>query len=278
MKPLAICAWFFCFLSSAFGGADAIPARVTGDSVNLRTGPSRRADILGQLAIDTEVRVVLTDGEWSAILPPDGIGGWISRDYLAEGVVTADRVNVRAGPSVAYGILLTLDEGTEVSVLEEGEGWAKIALPDTARLWLNSRYLSTGPAPPAMEAVAVPQPVRPLDPERPAPAADLPSRTPLPVESKPAPRSVGPVSRPGELRSYTGIIRDLEQPFFLADREYEYELAADRHAERPIAFLAGDTVDLSGYRFRPVRVWAETVEARPGHPALLEVKGVGFIW
>ena len=287
MKSLVFCVLICLLVHPAFGEIDTIPARVTGDSVNLRTGPSRQAEIIGQLPRDTEVRIILTDGEWSAIIPPEGTGGWISRDFLRDGTVTGNRVNVRGGPSVAHAVLLTLDDGAKVSLLEEREGWAKIALPDTARLWLSSDYLSTGSGLAAAEAgegaageIVVPPPGEPAREVagRPAPppvpsAPDTRSPAPEPVTRRPA-----PVSPPGELRSYTGIIRELKQPFSLADREYKYELAASRLDTRAAAFLAGGPVDLAGYRFRPVRIWAETVEARPGHPALLEVKGVGFLW
>ncbi len=284
MKTLSICAWIFLFSRTVFGEVGTIPATVTGDNVNLRIGPSRRAEIVGQLPKGTEVRVVLTDGEWSAVIPPEGTAGWISRDYLLDGVVNGSRVNVRGGPSVAYVILLTLEDGAEVSVLEEQEQWAKIKLPDTVRLWLNSRYLSTGPGSIPVEvgketvrgpaSPPVEDPVREVESRTSVPAVPTPSSSAL----KTAPRPSADVAPVRDLRSYAGIIRQLEQPLPLAAREYRYELVAPRHDKKTIAFLAGDAVDLSAYRFRPVRIWAETVEVRPGHPALLEVKGVGFLW
>lgn len=305
MKSLIFRVLLCLLVAPAFGESDAIPARVIGDSVNLRTGPSRHAEIIGQLPRDFEVRVVLTDGEWSAISPPEGTGGWISRDFLRDGIVTGNRVNVRGGPSVAHAVLLTLDDGVKVSPLEEREDWVKISLPDAARLWLNSRYLSTGSGTAAIEAGKGSPAVTVLPPQR-EPARELEARTPpAPVSSSPVirppvpepvalPPAPEPVTRPpppepvarspvqvpppGELRSYTGIIRELQQPFSLADREYRYELAADRLDPRAVAFLTGGTVDLAGYRFRPVRIWAETIEVRTGRPALLEVKGVGFLW
>ncbi len=277
MKIFPLLAWVL-FAFPVLGGADTIPARVTGNNVNLRIGPSRHAEIVGQLPEGAEVRVVLTDGEWSAILPPAGTAGWIARSYLGDGGVTGNRVNLRAGPSVAYVSLMMLEEGAEVTVLEEVDGWAKIELPESVRLWMNSRYLSSGgdpvspvfpiAPPPATARAAVPPPIE-------APARRAESRTPeVPV---PAARSAAVPSSAGP-RSYTGFIRELEQPLSLADREYGYELAESRHAGRPIAFLTGETIDLSSYLFRRVRLWAETIESRPGHPALLEVKGVGFLW
>ncbi len=253
MKTTLICAGILLLFLTGRGEATTIPARVTGDNVNLRTGPTRRAEILGQLPAGTEVRVALTDREWSAIIPPEGIGGWICRDYLEDGMVTARRVNVRSGPSVSYPVLLKLEEGAKVSVLEKRDRWAKVAFPGDFRLWVSSRYLSSAVAVPARE-----------------PGSSVTAGT--------ISRSSPPVPPPGELRSYTGIVRELAEPFFRAGREYGFELVSARHTSEAIAYLAGDTVDLAGYRYRPVRIWAETVESPAGRPALLEVKGAGFIW
>ncbi len=285
MKLLLIFAWFF-LSAAAFGETGGIPARVTGSNVNLRTGPSRRADIVGQLPRGTEVLVVLADGEWSSIVPPEGTAGWVSRSYLEDGFVTGSRVNLRAGPSVAYASLMTLEEGAEVSVLEERDGWVKIELPDPVRLWVSSRYLSADPdpvslppAPDGPPAEIVREPVspparEPRRPEEPAAPVEV-SRPAGPEPAARPPAAVPPAPGP---RSYTGYIRELEQPFSLAGREYEYELTSSRHDDRAAAFLTGETVDLSAYRHRKVRIWAETIEARPGHPALLEVRGAGFLW
>lgn len=273
MKLLPLFSWLL-FSCAAFGEDITIPALVTGDNVNLRTGPSRHADIVGQLERGMTVRVVLTDGEWSAIVPPPGTAAWVSRRFLQDGVVIGDRVNLRAGPSVAYATLIKLEAGEEVAVIEEEEEWAKIELPETARLWVNARYLSAGSEPALPDSASIGSgekiilnPFLPaVEPRPSAPAA--PPQVLARSSGRPAP---GP-------HSYTGFIRKLEQPLTLAEREYEYELAESRHDKTPIAFLTGGPVDLSSYRFRPVRLWAETIEARPGHPALLEVKGVGFIW
>ncbi len=268
-------------LGSAFEDTVTIPAQVIGEGVNLRTGPSRNSDILGQLPQGLVVRMLLTDGEWSAIVPPPGTGGWVFRSYLKDGVVVGDRVNLRAGPSVAYASLIKLEEGEKVAVIEEGGEWTKIELPETLRLWVNARYLSTGSesplASPPRDAVEE-EIVWKSDPpsvEIPPPPATPGSVVPLSPPEVQSPSAARLTPGP---RSYTGIIRKLEQSFTLDGREYGYELAADRNDAIPSAFLTGQTVDLADYRFRPVRIWAETIEIRPGQPALLEVKGVGIRW
>lgn len=294
MKLLLIFTSFF-LVAAASGETGGLPARVSGSNVNLRTGPSRRADIVGQLPRGTEVLVVLTDGEWSSIVPPEGTAGWVSRSYLEDGVVTGSRINLRAGPSVAYASLMTLDEGAEVSVIEERDGWAKIELPDTVRLWMSSRYLSAVPetvsplpSPAAPRARIARPPASPpvAEPRRPEePAAAVETSRPAAPEVRPPPTEPESPARPPLAvppapgpRSYTGYVRELERPFSRDGREYEYELASSRHAARADAFLTGETVDLSAYRHRKVRIWAETIESRPGHPALLEVRGAGFLW
>ncbi len=183
----------------------AAPGIVTADNVNLRAEPNLRAEIVGQVHKDQPVEVIAMDGEWCAIVPPQGISGWISADYLREGAVTASRVNVRAGPGVAYASLTKLQQGDRPEILETKEGWARIVLPRSAQVWLNSRLvrlgeeaafvprLSASPAPspavsPAGEAVAFA-----------LPAATAPALLPsAPVLPTPAPKASVPPDAGGE--------------------------------------------------------------------------------
>lgn len=302
MKMIIILA---CLLPAALpvsGEISSVPGVVTGNNVNLRVSPSRKSEIVGQLQRGRPVQVLLTDGDWCAIIPPPGIAAWISAQYVKEGVVTGSRVNVRSGPGVSYGRLTYLRKGAVVSVLEEKDGWVRIELPPTGRLWVSARYIgapgegvvkpeetfrpkvmvsrevSTAPAvetprheerePAVSRGTALSAPAPRPPPSRPRPAAPTPyrpARVDLPGPSPPA-------------RSYTGFIRALDQPFTTAGREYAYQLLKSRYDETVIGFLTGDTIDLKKFQSRKVRIWAAVLEKRSGHPALMEIKGAGFMW
>jgi uncharacterized protein YraI len=292
---------FFFLLSfgfPAFAEVTSVPGTVTGDNVNMRISPALRSEVVGQLERGQEVEILLTDGEWCAIIPPMKISAWVSEQYVKDGLVTGRRVNVRSGPGISYGRLTYLREGTALTVLEEKGGWVKITLPDTGRLWVSSRYIAQTPigtAPESGETVRVVSSsgVQGDSPPGSREIIVITVSTPLPVPSPPPARSVtssqsGPSSArtipssrtvPSALaKSYIGYIEKLGQPISIADREYAYKLLKNRFDSRPIAFLSGDTIDLKKYLSRKVRLWAIVIEKRDGHPDLMEVKGAGMLW
>ena len=62
--------------------------RVSGDAVNVRTGPGTEATVIGQLEKDTAVRVIARSGEWLRIVPPatleDAESAWIHGGLVEE--------------------------------------------------------------------------------------------------------------------------------------------------------------------------------------------------
>jgi len=290
---------FFCVIPVVFPAlaeVTSVPGTVVGDNVNMRVSPGLRSEVVGQLDRGEEVRVLLTDGEWCAIIPPGEMFGWVSSQYVTDGRVSGSRVNVRSGPGVSYGRLTYLRKDTEVDVLEEKAGWVKITLPKTGRLWVSARYIdqspddpmpensfpasdqkremlppqaskdiiSSGRIEPEVTAVAVPSP-------SPVPPQDIPGSSSRPVPSESSARS-------SVARSYSGYIEKLDQPFSTADREYAYELRKERFDSNPVAFLTGDTIDLKKFLSRKVRLWAVIIEKKDRSPDLMEVKGVGMLW
>ncbi|MFH1038130.1 MAG: SH3 domain-containing protein [PVC group bacterium] len=302
MKLLTVFALTLLPFSPVFGDLTPIPRTVTGNNVNLRVSPGLKSEIVGQLQKGRQVEVILTDGEWSAIVPPPGIAAWVSARYVKDGAITGSRVNVRSGPGVSYGRLTYLREGTPVTVLQEEAEWVRIALPETGRLWVDSRYLSSSSPPAAVPTpektgrfrAVVPAAGTPLP--RPSPlagdrAAALPasqsSLSPTPVP-RPAPLIAGPIpprpvpgarpALPGVVRSYTGFIRKLDQPVAFSGRVYQFELVQSRYDSDATGFLTGDIIDLRKFQSRQVRLWAVIIDKQNGRPALMEVRGAGVTW
>ena len=60
--------------------------RIIGSTVNVREGPSAKSAVLGRLARDEQVTVILTDGSgWSLVrIEGDGIEGYIATRYLSD--------------------------------------------------------------------------------------------------------------------------------------------------------------------------------------------------
>ncbi|MFH1776230.1 MAG: SH3 domain-containing protein [Candidatus Omnitrophota bacterium] len=57
------------------------------------------------------------------------------------GMVCADRVNVRAGPSTNFEPLFQLEKSAIVKVLGENSDWYRIVLPEEASCFISAKYL-----------------------------------------------------------------------------------------------------------------------------------------
>lgn len=146
-------------------------ARVTGENVNVRSGPGTNHYRCEQLDHGTEVTVVSTSQGWAQIAPVEGTFSWIASSYVRRdpereniGVVTGDRVRVYAGsdfirPIYSTSVQVHLNSGDEVELLGQETGnYYKIVPPEGAYFWMSDMYL---------------EPVRPVgQPEEPEPVEE----------------------------------------------------------------------------------------------------------
>lgn len=56
---------------------------VSASSLNVRSGPTTDAGVIGSIANGEQVRVFDMDGEWARISAPDDTARWVHGDYLA---------------------------------------------------------------------------------------------------------------------------------------------------------------------------------------------------
>jgi hypothetical protein len=129
-------------------------AQVTGNRVNIRSGPGTNYYSCCIANKNDRVIVVGRKFGWSQISPPEGSFSWISKQYInieAEnsqtGIVTGDNIRVYAGsdelqPMRSTREQLKLNQGDKVKLLgEEKEQYYKIAPPEGAYLWVFSQYI-----------------------------------------------------------------------------------------------------------------------------------------
>lgn len=128
-------------------------AEITGDNVNIRSGPGTNYYRCGKLNRAIRVKVVGSKFSWSQIVPPAGSFSWISKQYVSVdadnptiGTVTSDGVRVYAGSADREPIhsetpQLKLSTGDEVTLMGEEEGdYYKIVPPTGAYLWVSTKY------------------------------------------------------------------------------------------------------------------------------------------
>ena len=102
-------------------------------SLNVRSGPSTGYNVVGSLSNGTQVTVYEEKNGWARI----GDSKWVSAQYLVSSGKVNTSLNVRSGPSTGYNVVGSLSNGTQVTVYEEKNGWARI----DANKWVSAQYL-----------------------------------------------------------------------------------------------------------------------------------------
>ena len=131
---------------------------VTGNSVNVRRGPSISYSSITKLSKEVELGYISESNVWSKI-SYNGTIGYMSSQYLKEKssapststetsdnsvkctkVVTGNSVNVRRGPSTSYSAITSLSKGVKVGYISESNGWSKINYNGIIG-YMSSKYL-----------------------------------------------------------------------------------------------------------------------------------------
>ena len=111
-------------------------AYANGGYVNLRRGPSLDYAVVTRVTSGTTISILDASYEWnyvSATVNGATYTGYMHDSLIIKSTTTATvstrnggKVNVRRGPSSAYGSIGSLKSGTRVTVLLKGNGWYQI--------------------------------------------------------------------------------------------------------------------------------------------------------
>ena len=156
------------------------PVRVTADNVNLRAKPLLSAEVVAQAQYDDRLVARTLSNDWVEVAAPPAVDLWVMKQYVQspQNTIGANRVNLRAGPSINYNIVDTLGLGDQVEPRgEEVQEWLKVAPPPSAHVWISREFVEilSGdvpvlPPPPAGESAAAAEPAAALDESLAAPA------------------------------------------------------------------------------------------------------------
>lgn len=122
-------------------------AEVSSSGVNIRAGQHLNFEKLCRLNKGDQVIVVARSYSWYKIKLPLGSKSFISQNYVQltddkTGTVSANRVNVRAGPDPNTTALGQLKKGAGVKILEKLPGWYRIEPVDETYGWVSDQYLT----------------------------------------------------------------------------------------------------------------------------------------
>lgn len=134
--------------------------------------------------------------QWAKISFPTNAHIWLDGKYVKDGVVSAKKLNLRAGPGENYSVVGVIEQGTPVNAIETKGNWIKMAPPAGAYAFVAARYLTqvagttevatsgneapeSAPTPPPAPA---PQPTPTQVPEQPQIVTTPPPAPPQPQE------------------------------------------------------------------------------------------------
>jgi uncharacterized protein YgiM (DUF1202 family) len=123
---------------------------VSGDNVNVRSGPDINYYPVVKLMRNNRVQVLGEEAGWYKIVPPPGCYSLVDKSYVEKtsdnkGVITGDKVMIRAGSMVStarkYSIQMLAGKGMEVTIIGQEGDLYKITPPDGACVWLAKDYV-----------------------------------------------------------------------------------------------------------------------------------------
>ena len=112
---------------------------VNGHDANARAGANLNYEIVTQLQKGDLVLVVGKWMQWLKIRSPEGTILWASAEYIQDGKVIANKLNVRSGANLKYNVICQLSREDEVEVVKTSEDgkWAGITPPEQAYLCIH---------------------------------------------------------------------------------------------------------------------------------------------
>jgi hypothetical protein len=267
MKTIQFACWLAITLSGCCA-AMAQPAKTTEkpavantDRVNVRAQASIFSEVVTQLqkgdrvTILEEITVDSAPGDapdrWARIRMPENTPVWVFGNFIDPSTkrVTANRLNLRAGPGENYSVLGRIERGTVINEIRGVDGWIEIETPATAFAFVAFDLLD-----PAAPTATRP----PAEPAQPSPSGPARGITPPPAdletvpEERPSPEVVStpPVSttQPPPLLD---TVPDAIEPYPLRD-----ESSAPAAASAPIRPLPPLTDPIPAPAIEPLAPFA----------------------
>jgi uncharacterized protein YgiM (DUF1202 family) len=203
--------------------------------------------VLGQINLDKHKAD--EPAQWAKIALPSTVHVWLNGKFIDESskVVSAKKLNLRAGPGENFSVVGILEKGAPVSELETKGAWIKIEAPTNAYAFIAAMYLK-------QEAVA-PMETAPAPTPTPVPEAQpiVTEPTPPPTAALPAPETTAVDTNvpppPPRIATHEGVVRHVSS--LITPTEYElYDPITDKN----VNFLYTTTTNLDLSRYVGMRI------------------------
>lgn len=117
--------------------------KVAANKVRIRIKPDLDSHILRQVNKNDLLLVVGEEGDFFAVEPPKETKAYVFRSYVLDGLIEANRVNVRLEPHVDAPIIGQLQAGDRVEekVCPLNHKWLEIGAPKGTRFYVSKEYI-----------------------------------------------------------------------------------------------------------------------------------------
>lgn len=177
---------------------------VKGKNVNVRGQAYLNSEVVTQLQegerviIIEKVKASRPSGKythWYKIALPGNTPVWVHGQYVTDGKVTANRLNVRSGPGEKFSVLGHIAMDTAVTEIRRMDPWLEIESPESVYGYVVTDLIEAPrPAPPAVVSAA--EPVPPTTPIATEPVTVAPPTTISVVTPESAPIPANPITPP----------------------------------------------------------------------------------
>ncbi len=157
MRKIFIClSLAFIWVSLVFNSSaadDAQPKKatiytgiVTGNAVNVRSGPGLNFEILKKMDSEELVLVLDQEQDWYKIKVPRDSNAYVYKDFISprnawQAIICGSRVNVRAGKGKNFNILGQLNKNDKIELIGKEGDWYKIFPAKACFAWVNKKYV-----------------------------------------------------------------------------------------------------------------------------------------
>ena len=203
--------------------------------------------VLGQINLDKHKAD--EPAQWAKIALPSTVHVWLNGKFIDESskVVSAKKLNLRAGPGENFSVVGILEKGAPVSGLETKGNWVKIEAPTNAYAFIAAMYLKQEAAAPVV--VTAPTPTPTPVPEA-QPIVTEPVNPPIAAIPVPEPAAVDTnVPPPPRIATHEGVVRHVGS--LITPTEYElYDPTTDKNVD----FLHSTTTNLNLSHYVGMRI------------------------
>lgn len=241
-------------LAGVATATESAQVKVIGNRVSLRAAPELNAVLLGQAMNDDLFTLVdSSNPDWFGVIPPEEIDLWVAREFVRNGKVVPERLNVRAGPSLNYGTVGVLYRNDAVTTRGEKGEWVQIAPTERTVVWISRRYsVMIGTHPESVAVIHIepaPKPEEPAVIIEPIVQTNAPVQLASEISGLSCQLKLDSDKKQGEKKHLTGTLKKSGEKLF--------KLVDTNAQDHMICYVRGNLEQLNKLKDKPVAITGE---------------------